>query len=312
MHYRLEQRIHTLAQNVVDRANTTQTGFTAEEVSFLSWKCEPGDDWGTHQYWLASTEIEADDYIAAWRLFIKSLVRIVPRMVLVSQCYMEHLAQPILIKRTDSDVAFIWWVLDREPSPLMFMDQERRALDQLLGHPDIPNEFFYYWRDAVNTFGYSSKLLIMLSAVEALTGIPFAERKGSLFYNRLEQILGTELKMVFWGTREDHGNALRHRLVHGEYFDPQDDGGTDYMTILHRRVMRYFNEDIFKESLLDEGIVNPQRHLLGNADQARSFIRARGDARLCLINVLADANQNDIDHLANYETLRFDDFDGSY
>jgi hypothetical protein len=309
----MEQRIHTLAHNVVDRANTTQTGFTTEEVSFSSWQREPGDDWMTHQYWLASTDIEANDYIAAWRLFIKDLVRIVPKMALVSQCYMEHLAQPILIHRTDSDVAFVWWVLDRRPTGLMFMEDEKRALDLLLEHPGIPKEFFYYWRDAVNTFGYSSKLLIMLSAVEALTGIPLAERRKSPnFYSRLEQILGPELKRVFWGTDKDHSNALRHRLVHGEYFDPQDDGGTDYNTLIHRRVMKYFNEEIFKESLLDDDIVSPQRHLIGNADQARSFIRPRRDARLCLIKVLTDADKNGFDQLENYETLQFADFNDWY
>ena len=286
-------------------------GFPVDNVTFSNWQIGGNDGYWTHDYWLATSEMEAADYIAAWRCFMKSIVRIVSRMTLASQCYMEHLAQPILIKRIDSDVAFIWWVLDRKPGGLMFMDEERRALQLLLSSLEIPREFFYYWRDAVNTFGYSSKLLLMLSAVEALTGVPFGERKGSRFYDKLEQILGPELKIVFWGTRESHGNALRHRLVHGEYFDPNT-GGTDYVTRLHHRIIKYFNEQIFKESLLHESVINPQRHLLGNAVQAQSFIRAQGDAKLCLMNVLADANQNDIDHLANYETLRFADFDGSY
>ena len=312
MLYRLEQRIHTLAHNGVGRETTHAPAFTAEGMTFSSWLVDEGDEWLTHNYWLASTEIEANDYIASWRLFIKSLARIVPRMSLVSQCYMEHLGQPILIKRADSDVAFIWWVLDRKASGHMFMDEERGALDLLLGHSGVPNEFFYYWRDAVNTFGYSSKLLLMLSAVEALTGIPFAERRRQSFYDKLEKILGPDFKKVFWGTREDHENALRHRLVHGDYFDPQDDGAMDYVTLLHRRVMKYFNEIVFKENPLDDGIVNPQRHFLGNADQARNFLRARGDGRLCLIDVLADADKNGIDNLADYETLSFYDFDDQY
>jgi hypothetical protein len=312
MRYRIEQRIHTLAQLAIDGTQPLTFAFTVEEVTFSNWQMNEGEGYWTHPYWLAATEIEAASYLEAWRLFIKQLVRVVPRMALISQCYMEHLAQPIFIKRKDLDIAFVWWVLDREPVGLMFMDQERAALEQLLGHTNVPKEFFYYWRDAVNTFGYSSKLLIMLSAVEALTGVPYTERRGPAFYGKLEQILGSELKSVFWGTRENHTNVLRHRLVHGEYFDPEDNRGMDYVTELHRRILRYFNESIFKKNFLNEDIIDPQRHLLGNADQARSFLRAQGDAKLSLIAVLADADEHDVDNLANYETLRFDDFHGSY
>ncbi len=72
--------------------------------------------------------------------------------------------------------------------------------------------------------------------------------------------------------------------------------------------MEYFNEAIIKESLLDPAVVNAPRHPFGNAEQARSFLRARGNAKLCLIDVLRDAESNDIEHLANYETLRWDEF----
>ena len=311
MLYRLEQRIHTLAHNGVGRATTHTTAFTAEGVTFSSWLVDESDEWLTHPYWLATTEIEANDYMAAWRLFIKRLLRIVPRMALVSQCYTEHLNQPILIERRDLKVAFVWWVLDRKGATgLMFMEKEKSALDLLLGHPDIPEEFFYYWRDAVNTFGYSSRLLLMLSAVEALTGIPYAERrrkrKGDAFYERLEQILGKELKEIFWGTEDDHTNALRHRLTHGEYFDPQDTRETDYRDLLHSRIMQYFNEAIFKEPLLDTEVVNAPRHPFGNADKARSFLRPRANAKLALIDVLTDAKAHDINNLANYEHVRDD------
>jgi hypothetical protein len=185
----------------------------------------------------------------------------------------------------------------------MFMDEEKRALDLVLGHPDIPKEFFYYWRDAVNTFGYSSRLLLMLSAVEALTGIPYAERKRKqeAYYKRLEEILGKELKEIFWGTRDNHTNALRHRLTHGEYFDPRDTGEKDYRGLLHCRIMQYFNEAILKEPLLNTIIVNAPRHLIGNFDQSISFLRPRGPAKLALVDVLADADQHGIDNLANYE-----------
>ena len=311
MRYRLEQRIHTLAKIAIDSTEAGRFGFSVEDVTFSNWQIGDDDGYWTHHYWLATSEIEADDYKTAWQLFRKSLVRIVSPMTLVSQCYTEFLVQPILIERRDLKVAFVWWVLDRKGATgLMFMEKEKSALDLLLGHPDIPEEFFYYWRDAVNTFGYSSRLLLMLSAVEALTGIPYAERrrkrKGDAFYERLEQILGKELKEIFWGTEDDHTNALRHRLTHGEYFDPQDTREADCRDLLHSRIMQYFNEAIFKEPLLDTEVVNAPMHPFGNAGKARSFLRPRANAKLALIDVLTDAKAHDINNLANYEHVRDD------
>ena len=65
--------------------------------------------------------------------------------------------------------------------------------------------------------------------------------------------------------------------------------------------MQYFNEAIFKEPVLNTGVVNAPRHPFGNADQARSFLRPRENANLALIDVLTDAKAHDIDNLANYE-----------
>jgi len=236
MLYRLEQRIHTLAQNVVGRATTHAPVFSAEDVTFSSWKVDKSDGWWTHKYWLATAEIDAKDYIGAWQTFWSRLARIVPRMSLVSQCYMEYLGQPILILRKDSDIAFVRWVKDTQGAGLMFMDDERKALDLLLNDAETPNEFFYYWYDATNSSGYASKLLLMFSAVEALVKIGTGMHKGKKDFAKLENILGPELKKDLWGTQEEHTNALRHRLIHGEYFQPED-GQKDYLLLLHQKII---------------------------------------------------------------------------
>jgi len=62
MLYRIDQRIHTLAQNVADILTVGGTGFSAEGVQFLPWQNNPSEGWWTHKYWLATAEIEADDY----------------------------------------------------------------------------------------------------------------------------------------------------------------------------------------------------------------------------------------------------------
>lgn len=303
MLYTLEQRIHTLAQNVIDTTAVGVTGFPADDVVFSPWQVDQHDDWWTNQYWLATTEIEASNYREAWNIFWNRLARLVPRMTLVSQCYTDYLSQPLLIRRTAPDVAFIRWTKERGAIGLMFMDDELKALNSLLKNSQIPNEFFWYWNDATNSTGYASKLLLMLSAVETLVTTRSNGRKPQKDYAKLELILGSALKKDLWGTQADHLNALRHRLIHGEYFELKD-GKQDYLLLLHRKIITYFNDVIFQQKLLHENIVNPQRHPTDYKDQADLFLQARGTAKLRLIDVFADLVNNGIDNLEHYEHVR--------
>ena len=102
----------------------------------------------------------------AYRKFSAKLARIVPKIALISQCYVQHLAQSFLIHRTDSPVAFVKYRVEKKGVGLMFREQHLKALNLLLDHSEFPEEFYYYWNDAVNVVGYSPKLLLMLSAIE--------------------------------------------------------------------------------------------------------------------------------------------------
>lgn len=182
----------------------------------------------------------------------------------------------------------------------MFMADELKAFNALLTNSQIPDEFFWYWNDATNSTGYASKLLLMLSAVEALVKIRKRKRKGQKSSSKLERILGRKLKVALWGKPGDSSKALRHRLVHGEYFEPKD-GQTDYFTLLHQKVITYFNDVIFQHKWIHESVVNPQRHPTENRDQASLILQTRGTAKLCLIDVLADLEKNGIDSPEHYE-----------
>ena len=98
----------------------------------------------------------------------------------------------------------------------MFMDNELTGLDSLLQDSTVPNEFYWYWNDAINTFGYSSKLLLMFAALEAL----FREDRRiskETYFAKIESVFGQEIKKELYGTKEDKGRSgLRHRLSHGE------------------------------------------------------------------------------------------------
>ena len=313
MRYHLEQRIHTLAANVLgfDHATSEAPSFTAEDVTFSFWQVKPNDGYWTHLYWLASYDVEANDFRSARQEFVKRLVRLVPRIAVVSQCYAEYVTEPFLILRKDSDVAFIRWVGERVSVGLMFMENEQKALDLLLHNSEIPEEFYYYWNDATNSSGYASKLVLMFSAVEALVKIPTAKGRPQKDWEKLELILGPELKKDLWGTENEHRNPLRHRLIHGEYFRPED-GQKDYLLCLHQKVVAYLNDRILKEELLQQNVVNPQRRPFDNKQRGDSFIRAQGSAKLALIDVTTDMEQTGHYDFTHYERVVDDELWRNY
>jgi len=303
MRYVLEQRIHTLSQLMIE-GDAGRFAFMIEDVSFSQWPASIANPW-EHQYWLSKAEIEAGDYVSAWRNFRRKLIRIVPRLSVVCQCYIEFLGQPILITRADRDIGFIHWVREDEPVGLSFMEQEREATKLLLQNETIPEEFFYYWNDAINSMGYASKLLLMMAAVETLVKVPTERGRPQKDFEKMVLILGADLKEALWGEEGNSSYALRHRLAHGDYFAPGDID-QDYLSLLHRRVMTFLNQEILGEDLLENGIVNPQRHLLGNRTQAHAFLKPLTRAALNLPDVMSEA-VDDIDGLSSYETLSFND-----
>lgn len=296
MQYQVEQRIHTLAQNVVDSQTSGAPEFTEEGVTFKPW-----DDWWTQPYWLARSVVEARDFKAAWQAFNKIIMKLVPRISVVSQCYTENRTEPFLILRKDSGVAFVRWVEERGSVGLMFMDDEQEALKLLIKSHAVPDEFYYYWNDATNSSGYASRLLLMFSAVECLLKEPPGMSKDERM-SKLESILGAGLKKALWGVKGDSSDALRHRLVHGEYFEPND-GQIDYFQALHRKVISYLNESILKKPLLSESVTGPQRHPFGNKTQGHSWIRSVGNSKLNLINIVTDMEKTGSYNLTNYERI---------
>ncbi|MEU1550877.1 hypothetical protein [Nocardia sp. NPDC005745] len=152
----------------------------------------------------------------------------------------------------------------------MFTESEKKALDILLGSNRISEEFFLYWNDAVNADGYSSKLLLMFAAIDALIKPP----GGGARNTRLrEPILGQNLSREICGPPP---NGLRNRLVHGEYFSPID--VDDYVTRVHEKIVRYINDEILHDNLIEEGVTHPQRNFYDNVHTAGRWIQQIDDA----------------------------------
>ena len=292
MRYLIEQRIHTLADNAVDQSSGQGFGFTCNEVELSAWQENLDQGYWTHQYWLARFNIEAGNVKEARREFGERLTKIACRICVLSQCYMEWLDQPYFVLCSDCSCGVFRWTKPHGPVGLMFEENERWALEVLLENSEVPDAFYQYWKDAPNTTGYSSKLLLMLSAIEALCKKNSSGTKYSIDFIKLEQILGKDLKEDLWGTKEDKGEgALRHRLVHGEYFEKLDHL-TNYVNHLYSKIIAYFNGSILKNAVIHEGVVNPQRHPSGSAYHGHSLIRALGSSELNLGSILGGIDKD--------------------
>lgn len=296
MIYEIQHRIETLAKNVGPVENLAGP-FLSMDVYFSHWDFNYSEGWKGH-YWLAKGTVDAPNCNEGYQKFHAKLAKIVPRIALLSQCYVDWLVQPFLMLRSDADIALFRFTGDRGATGLMFTGELQEALTSLLENSQIPEEFFYYWNDAVNSTGYSSKLVLMFSAIEALVKKPDGEKDFAM----LESILGLELKSTLWGTKGSSSGGLRHRLIHGEYFNP-DDSGKDYIELVHRKIITYFNDAIFGEKVINENVVNPQRHPWGNKECSTFFIRAKGGSRLILKDVLSDTQKNDFYQMENYEIV---------
>lgn len=295
--YRFEHKIETLADNAVMEAGKPPS-FTAHDLNFSHWEFNHRDGW-VGNAWVASANIQAMTFRKAFEDLWHRLSRVIPRISFVSQCYTEYISEPFLAVRDDLNLAFFRYTERTDGVGLMFMEESREALQTLLDTTTIPEEFFYYWNDAVNTIGYSAKLLLMFSAVEALV----KRGRKNIDREKREKILGRELRVKLFGGEGATDEGLRNRLVHGEYFAAPD-SKINYFEQIHAKVLAYFNQEIFKKQLLTENVVNPQRHVFGNRQALRIFIRPKSANPLELRAVLADIrNRNNDFNFDKYEIV---------
>src|SRR5438445_2557253 len=110
MIYDFQQRIHTLNENAVTDGSSTPS-FSELDITFSHWEFNWGDGW-LHNYWLAEGKIYASTCTEAFKEFRRMLGKIIPRISLVGQCYVESVFQPFLIKKRDCDIAWVRYTRD--------------------------------------------------------------------------------------------------------------------------------------------------------------------------------------------------------
>jgi hypothetical protein len=282
MKYRIEQKVATLAENAVN-VTRSHPEFTMLGIKFTQWEFNHADGW-LGDAWLAEAMVEAKSLKEAREKFRKKMVKIMPRVSFVGQCYTNFSMESFIIVRDDLDVAFFYDIFESGHTGLMFMNEQHEALRLLVKNKDVPEEFYLYWNDATNSMGYTAKLLLIYAAIEALCKKP----NDDLDYPKIEKVLGKKLKTFSY--RRNIG--LRHRLSHGEHFSRKD-FKENYVDSLHKAVTNYFNTEVLKGDYISETIVNPQRHPLDNRSLGKYFIKPIGEAKLNLKDVMEDFSNNE-------------------
>ena len=296
--YRIEHKIFTLAHCAVMEVKEKPTSFEVESLEFSHWDFNFRDGWKDSYHWIATANIEAENFIDAINAFRAKLNKLIPRISLICQSYIEFTREPFIVHDVAKDIAFFEYSQDVKSGGLMFMEKERNALVELLKHEEIPEPFYHYWNDAVNTSGYSAKLLLMFSAMEAMA----QKRNQSVFKKPIDlyiKILDKDLATEIFTNKD----GLRNRLVHGEYFNG-DDSGKNYLDTVHKKVIAYFNKEVLFKSYLQEDVVSPQRHPFGTKQGGRCMIKRKdGVKSFPLKDLLDDFDKHGFGSPERYEHI---------
>jgi uncharacterized protein YutE (UPF0331/DUF86 family) len=277
--YIIEQKISTLAEYDLARNNRKQASFCLEDIEFSDCEIFSFTAGCIGYSWIANTKVEAENFKQAHKYFIRKLSKIIPRISLVLQTYIEYLSEPLLIYKNESSIAFFRYIRNNSFFEVKFKENDLKALEILIREEKVSDEFFYYWKDFLNATGYSAKLLLIFSAIEALAKqlVRQSKQKGKKKTKGdfEKEILGDELyKECFEKT-----NGLRNKLAHGDYFQLDYfqlyDFKNDYVETIYKKVINYFNKKIFKEILIKENVDDPLKRFWFNKEKAKFFIKIK-------------------------------------
>lgn len=277
--YKIQHKIVTLAQCAVIKNDEIPGSFIVNGIEFSHWEFNHRDGW-LHDSWIASSEIESDNLLNAINSFLNKLAKIIPRISLISQTYIEYINEPFVVQKEETDIIYFRYIYEFKAVGLMFMEKEEKALSKLLENNEISDYFYYYWNDAVNASGYSSKLGLMFSAIECLV-----KKNSNKDWKLTEEILGEELVKDLYGTLENPSTGLRHRLIHDEYFR-QEDHKKNYFEEIHKKVISYFNRKILLENLINEDVVSPQRNFTGNKKSGDYYLKSKDGGNIFNLKIL--------------------------
>lgn len=205
--YYIEQRLRTLIENAVfPISNSEEPFFEIDGIKFKQWDFSNEHGWRGHS-WLLSYITSAKSGAEAYREFHEKISKIIPRISLVGQSYTSIYAQSFIISCKSNNITYFRHVKKEDPVGLMFIENEFKALSILMKDNKIPQDFYLFWNDAINTTGYASKMLVMSTAILAIA----KKSNGKIDHDLIAEILGEDLREKIFGQKV----GLRHRLSHG-------------------------------------------------------------------------------------------------
>ena len=284
--YFIQCKLKTLLSNAV-KDGDTNTSFQLDNFTFKHSDFNYRDGW-VDDYWLIGKNLVGSSYQEALIAFYTDLDKLAGKIEFIGQSYVGYPSlSPTLVIRQDyaDDLAFFRYAAERKSGGLMFTDKEKEALDILATNEDVPNNFYTYWSAATKTKDYSGKLLVLFAAIESLV-----RKNNKTDFKLRKNILGEELDLILFEQKK----GLRHRLSHGEHLAPSDTK-RDYATEIHKKLMHYFNANVFGKSLLQTNVVSPQRTDYENFEAGNTFVKTTDGTPI--------ANVNDI--LKNMDGDRF-------
>lgn len=293
--YIIQAKVHTLAQYYNDNSPYAPT-FEVNGLEFSHWDFTFAEGHVT-EFWMCRTEIRSSDFRSALYDFDKKIGLAISKIALLSQCYTEYFNEPYLIYEKNKEVALFRYTKTSRGVPLAFDKNSLDALRLLQQEQGINTEFYYYWNDMLNVTGYSAKLLLLCSALEALVRSPV--NKGGKKEKRifLQNILGEDLYSKIW----DQNDGIRHRLTHGEYFKEQADN-ENYVQQAYEKVIDYFNKEIIKFPAI-RTVVNAQRNPNNNKRGGHYFIRRNNESPSFDLKTLINGCDINIDYLTKFELV---------
>lgn len=205
-----------------DIEKRVKCNFEYDDLRFEQWSFSFAK-WPHWDAWIVFYEMDAENAIDALNLFLKKLSTVLPRIffgIPVWHSFWYH--EPLIISRDNFQTGFYCLRKKREWTWLTITDE---ILDLLKDQDfqNIPDNFFLYYSEFINSISALSWLSLWLSALEIIRPESNEERK-KLFWEGLYYKLYWKLDKRY----PDRKQGIRHKIHHWLYPEEWDNLGRDY------------------------------------------------------------------------------------
>ncbi len=266
--YLIEHKIRTLAK-------LWDNKFTHNGLEFRHWDLTMQEG-SIGKAWIVRSEMDAPTVVDAINDFRRSLMRLLDRIAFLSQCYTYANIESFMVVRQNANpkqIFLLSYVKDIEGVSLSFREDEVKSLEQLESYAE-KGDVFRYLCEAANATSYYTRLVMLISALEAIAGEK-TEKKGrkqtDKAYIRDQILKDSEL----YGRIFKHGKGIRNCLLHGGKIDftAAEHRDIDYIDNIYKAIVRYFNEN--HGTNINTRVVKPLRTPHGNYTISRPWLKPK-------------------------------------